>query len=173
MTRPGLRPAVFFDRDGVINQDRGYVGDASRFAFLPGAIGAVKAANRHGALAFLVTNQSGVARGYYTEADLATLHRHMIREMARDGAHFDAIRYCPHLSDAPVPAYRCDCACRKPKPGMILDLLACWPADPARSVLIGDKPSDVEAARAAGIRGVLYRGESLGDLVEALLGEMP
>ena len=159
----GRRPAVFFDRAGVINVDRGYVGELSRFAFLPGAAAGVRAANHRGALAFLVTNQSGVARGFYAEADVARLHRHMAEEMGRAGAHLDDIRVCPHLPDAPGAAYRLDCACRKPKPGMILDLLRCWPVDRARSVMIGDKESDMEAARAAGIRGLLSRGGALAE----------
>jgi D-glycero-D-manno-heptose 1,7-bisphosphate phosphatase len=163
------RPAIFFDRDGVINADLGYVGQLSRFMFLPGAIAGVRAANAAGALAFLVTNQSGVARGYYTEADVAVLHRHMAELMTGEGAYFDDIRYCPHLPDAVVAAYRLDCPCRKPKPGMILDLLAHWRVDPARSAMIGDKPSDMEAARAAGIKGLLYTGGDLaGYVAEAL-----
>ena len=165
----GRRPAVFFDRDGVINADLGYVGDASRFALLPGAAEGVRAAAEAGALCFLVTNQSGVARGFYTEANVRALHRHMAEALARDGARFDDIRYCPHLPAAPVAAYRLDCACRKPRPGMILDLMARWPVDPARSVLIGDKPSDVAAARAAGIRGVLHAGGPLAETVGAAL----
>nr|WP_237478290.1 HAD family hydrolase [Lichenibacterium sp. 6Y81] len=168
MTEP-LRPAVFFDRDGVINADLGYVGDASRFALLPGAAAGVRAAAEAGALCFLVTNQSGVARGFYAEADVLALHRHMADLLAREGARFDDIRHCPHLPDAPLAAYRLRCACRKPEPGMILDLMARWPVDRARSALIGDKPSDMEAARAAGIRGVLYAGGPLADAVRAAL----
>ena len=170
--RPGEpKPAVFFDRDGVINQDRGYVGDISRFAFLPGAIAGVKAANDRGALAFLVTNQSGVARGFYTERDVADLHRHMTQEMRRQGAHFDDIRTCPHLSDGVVAAYRLACRCRKPEPGMLLDLTRDWTVDRTRSVMIGDKESDMQAARAAGLAGVLYRDGPLADVViDALAG---
>lgn len=163
----GLRPAVFFDRDGVINRDDGYVGDPSRFVFLPGAIAGVRAANLRGALAFLVTNQSGVARGRYAERDVVHLHAWMADEMAREGAHFDDIRYCPHLPSGAVEAYRRDCDCRKPRPGMILDLMARWPVDPRRSVLIGDRPSDLAAARAAGIQGRLYGGGPLADDVAA------
>ncbi len=170
MTGP-LRPAVFFDRDGVINADLGYVGDASRFALLPGAAQGVRAAAVAGALCFLVTNQSGVARGFYTEADVLALHRHMAEALAREGARFDDIRYCPHLPEAPLAPYRLECACRKPKPGMILDLMARWPVDPARSALIGDKPSDMAAARAAGIRGILYTGGPLADTVRTALAE--
>lgn len=164
-----LRPAVFFDRDGVINADLGYVGDASRFALLPGAAEGLRAAAGAGALCFLVTNQSGVARGFYTEEDVRALHAHMAEMLARNGARFDDIRHCPHLPEAPLAAYRLNCACRKPKPGMILDLMARWPVDPARSVLIGDKPSDIAAARAAGIRGVLYAGGPLAEAVRAAL----
>ena len=163
------RPAVFFDRDGVINADHGYVGDASRFVFLPDAIAGVKAANDGGALAFLVTNQSGVARGYYTEQDVVDLHRHMAREMRRHGAHFDDIRMCPHLPDGAVAAYRQVCRCRKPEPGMLLDIMRHWPVERTRSVMIGDKASDLEAARAAGLTGMLYRGGQLADLVTASL----
>ena len=166
-------PAVFFDRDGVINADLGYVGDVSRFAFLPDAIAGVKAANDRGALAFLVTNQSGVARGYYTEQDVAALHRHMTGEMRRHGAHFDDIRTCPHLPDGAVAAYRLACRCRKPEPGMLVDLLQHWPIDRTRSVMIGDKESDMQAAGAAGVIGVLYEGGSLADLVVASLTPDP
>jgi len=164
-----LRPAVFFDRDGVINADHGYVGDPSRFVLLPGAAAGVRAVNAAGWRAFLVTNQSGVARGYYTEADVAALHRHMAGLLAREGARFDDIRHCPHLPDAPVAAFRRACACRKPRPGMILDLMAQWRVDPARSVMVGDKTSDVAAAEAAGIRGMLYRGEPLAELLADVL----
>ncbi len=163
------RPAVFFDRDGVINADHGYVGDVSRFAFLPDAIAGVKAANDRGALTFLVTNQSGVARGYYTEQDVVDLHRHMSLEMRRHGAHFDDIRTCPHLPDGAVAAYRLACQCRKPAPGMLLDLMQHWPIERKRSVMIGDKESDLEAARAAGVSGRLYQGGRLADLVIASL----
>ena len=163
------RPAVFFDRDGVINADHGYVGDLSRFAFLPDAIAGVKAANDQGALAFLVTNQSGVARGYYTEQDVADLHHQMSREMRRHGAHFDDIRICPHLPDGIVAAYRRACHCRKPAPGMLLDIMQHWPIERTRSVMIGDKESDLEAARAAGVSGTLYQGGRLADLVIASL----
>ena len=163
------RQAVFFDRDGVINADYGYVGDVSRFVFLPDAIAGVKIANDRGALAFLVTNQSGVARGYYTEQDVARLHHHMAQEMRRHGAHFDDVRVCPHLPDGIVAAYRLACPCRKPKPGMLLDIMRHWPVERARSVMIGDKESDLEAAQSAGLTGMLYRGGLLTDLVIASL----
>ena len=166
-----VRPAIFFDRDGVINADHGYVGDVSRFVFLPDAIAGVKAANDRGVLTFLVTNQSGVARGYYSEQDVAVLHRHMTDEMRRHGAHFDDIRACPHLPDGVVAAYRLACRCRKPEPGMFLDLMQHWPIDRTRSTMIGDKESDMQAARAAGLTGMLYEGGRLADLVIASLAQ--
>ena len=164
------RPAVFFDRDGVLNHDHGYVGDRTRFEWIEGAKDGVRAVNTRGALAFLVTNQSGVARGFYDEASVRRLHQAIEAELRDAGAHLDEIIYCPHLADASVAAYRKDCGCRKPKPGMILALMERWPVDRDRSVMIGDKESDLEAARAAGIRGVLYRGGPLADIVAQALG---
>ena len=163
------RPAVFLDRDGVLNRDHGYVGDAARFDWLPGAMEGVRTANQRGALVFIVTNQSGVARGYYSEAAVFALHRHIDAELGTIGAWIDDLRFCPHLPDAPVEAYRLACPCRKPRPGMILDLMRVWPVDRARSVLIGDKASDMEAARGAGIRGILYGGEPLSKIVAQAL----
>ena len=172
MTTSGgdLRPAVFFDRDGVLNRDLGYVGDRARFRWIDGAIEGIRAANMLGALAFVVTNQSGVARGLYDEAAVLALHETMQADLLAQGARLDDIRYCPHLPDATVAAYRQTCPCRKPAPGMILDLINRWPVDPARSLLIGDKESDMEAARRAGIRGVLYRGGPLAEVVAGGLG---
>ena len=160
-----IRPAVFLDRDGVLNCDLGYVGERARFEWLPGAQDGIRTANRRGALVFVVTNQSGVARGFYDEAAVVRLHAELARDLEHVGAHVDDIRYCPHLPDAPLAAYRLSCGCRKPEPGMILALMRSWPVDPARSVLIGDKPSDMQAAERAGIRGILYRGELLADLI--------
>ncbi len=173
LTSAAPRPAVFFDRDGVLNHDHGYIGTRERFDWIEGAIDAVKTANARGALAFMVTNQSGVARGYFPENAVVALYAAMEADLAAQGAWLDDWRYCPHLPDAPLAEYRLDCGCRKPKPGMILDLLRCWPADPARSVLIGDKTSDMEAAKGAGIRGLLYKGGPLIELVDGFLDGLP
>jgi len=163
------RPALFLDRDGVLNEDRGYVSRWEDFRWISGARAAVAAFNRAGWLVIVVTNQSGVGRGYYTEAAMHALHAKMSAELAEAGAHVDAVYYAPHHPDAPLDAYRHpDPPDRKPNPGMILRALAEWPIDRAASLLVGDKPSDLEAALRAGIRGVLFPG---GDLAEFLAAE--
>ncbi len=147
------RGAVFLDRDGVLNEDRGHVGEIERFHWLPGAREGIKAINDRNLFAFVVTNQAGVARGFYDEASVARLHAHMQAELRMIGAHIDAFRYCPFHPEGVVAAYRKASDWRKPAPGMILDLLATWPVNEGASLMIGDRDGDVEAARAAGIDG--------------------
>jgi D-glycero-D-manno-heptose 1,7-bisphosphate phosphatase len=164
-----LRPALFLDRDGVLNEDQGYVHRWADFRWIAGAREAVAAFNRAGWLVILVTNQSGVGRGYYTEDDMNALHAQMNAALAEAGAHVDAIYFCPDHPQAPLERYRHpDPPNRKPNPGMILQALRDWPIDPDRSLLIGDKPSDLEAALRAGVRGVLFGG---GDLLQFLRDE--
>jgi D-glycero-D-manno-heptose 1,7-bisphosphate phosphatase len=168
-SHPSLRPAIFLDRDGVLNEDQGYVHRWEDFRWIPGAREAVAAFNRAGWLAIVVTNQSGVGRGYYTEADMHALHAHMAEELALAGARIDAFYFCPHHPDAPDLAYRHpDPPDRKPNPGMILRALAEWPIDRARSILVGDKDSDMEAAQRAGVRSLHFQG---GDLAAFLASE--
>lgn len=163
------RPALFLDRDGVLNEDHGYVSRWEDFRWIAGAREAVAAFNRAGWLVIVVTNQSGVGRGFYTEDDMHALHGRMAQDLAAVGGHIDAFYFAPHHPEAADDAYRHpDPPDRKPNPGMILRALAEWPIDRARSILVGDKPSDLEAALRAGIRGVLFEG---GDLSAFLAKE--
>jgi len=155
------RPAVFFDRDGTLTVDSGYTHRPQDLLFVPGAVAAVKRVNDLGYYAFLVTNQSGVARGYFTEDDVRAFHGHLQRELSTAGARLDDIRYCPYLEGGPIPAYARHSDWRKPEPGMLLDLMRAWPVEAAQSLVVGDKDIDVQAAAAAGLRGLLFPG---GDL---------
>ena len=155
------KPAVFFDRDGVLNVDKGYVFRWEDVQWIPGAIETIRYFNEHGCLTFVVTNQSGVARGYYTEEDIRILHRSIELELARNGAHIDHFYYCPHHPEGTAPEYKQNCMCRKPLPGMIHQAFTDWPIDKEASFLIGDKQSDILAAEAAGIEGYLFTGGNL------------
>ncbi|WP_158671798.1 HAD-IIIA family hydrolase [Bradyrhizobium guangdongense] len=163
------RPAVFFDRDGVLNHDSGYTFESHKLEWIEGAREAVKAVNDAGYFAFVITNQSGVARGYYEEHHVVALHRWMAGQMALIGAHVDAFEYCPDHPDGTVARYCRTSDRRKPAPGMIADLAQRFPVDMTRSMVIGDKPSDIEAARAAGLPGHLFEGGNLESFVRQRL----
>jgi D-glycero-D-manno-heptose 1,7-bisphosphate phosphatase len=143
--------AVFLDRDGVINVERAYVHQVADFAFIAGSVPALVRLRAAGWKLVVVTNQSGIARGYYSEAQYQALTAHMQQQLAQAGAPLDAVLHCPHLPDAEVPAYRRACNCRKPAPGMVLQAAHALSIDLARSVLVGDKLSDIQAGRAAGV----------------------
>jgi len=155
------RDAVLLDRDGVINRDDGWVGTRDRFVWLPGVREAIRALVEAGRHVFMVTNQSGVARGLYTEADLHALTAWMTEEIRMAGGTLDDWRYCPYHPEAALEGYRRTSDWRKPGPGMILDLMKAWELDPVRCLLIGDQPCDIAAARAAGIEGRLVGPDGL------------
>jgi D-glycero-D-manno-heptose 1,7-bisphosphate phosphatase len=166
------KPAAFFDRDGVINLDHGYVATPERFELVDGAARAIKLCREAGYLIFVVTNQAGVAHGLFEEAAVDALHRHMKEILAAEGAMVDDLRYCPHHPKAKRTAYRKICSWRKPGAGMILDLAKSWPVDFAHSFLIGDKASDMEAAMAAGLRGFLFEQGPLDLFAADVISQM-
>jgi len=164
------RSAVFFDRDGVLNIDKAYVHKVEDFEWVAGAREAIKLCNDRGYLTFVVTNQAGVARGYYGVEAVHTLHDWMSANLAEAGAHIDEFQYCPFHEEGVVAEWRRASDRRKPAPGMILDCLKGWPVRKESSLLVGDMPHDVQAATAAGITGHLFKGGNLLSFIQLLLG---
>lgn len=145
------RKAAFLDRDGVINRDRAYVSRWEDFEFVPGAVDAMRRLKTAGYALVVVTNQSGIARGYYSEAQYQALTAAMQQALLDAGVAVDAVYHCPHHPKGKVAELAIDCDCRKPAPGMILRAAKELNLSLADSILVGDKPSDIEAARAAGV----------------------
>ena len=145
------RRAVFIDRDGTISEEVGYINHPSRFRVFPFSAAAVKLLNQSGWLAIVITNQAGVARGYFSEEMIQTVHDRLQRGLESHGARLDAIYYCAHHPSVGQPPYRLDCDCRKPKPGLISRAVEKFDIDRASSWMVGDRYSDIELARNAGI----------------------
>ncbi|MGH9944315.1 MAG: D-glycero-alpha-D-manno-heptose-1,7-bisphosphate 7-phosphatase [Pyrinomonadaceae bacterium] len=149
------RRAVFIDRDGTISEEVGYVNHPSRYKVFPYAAEAVRLLNEAGWLAILVTNQAGVARGYFAEELVGEVHRALSDELARGGARLDAVYYCPHHPTVGEVPYRLDCDCRKPRPGLIRRAATEFDVDLGASWMVGDRYGDTELARNAGLRAAL------------------
>jgi D-glycero-D-manno-heptose 1,7-bisphosphate phosphatase len=159
-TEPGTltsRRAVFLDRDGTIIEEVGYLDRAERVEFYPWTIDAIRAFNRAGLVVVMISNQSGIARGFFTEAVVDDVHAHMAAMLAEGGARIDAYYYCPHHPDGKVTAYARPCDCRKPGRGLVDRAVRELGVDPARSFVVGDRWVDVALARAIGAGGVLVR----------------
>jgi D-glycero-D-manno-heptose 1,7-bisphosphate phosphatase len=161
-----LRAAVFIDRDGTLAHEVGYVNDVSRFRLFPWSIEAVRLINRSGYLAVMVTNQAGVARGYFAEPAVREVHERLQAALADGAARLDGIYYCPHHPDAGEPPYRQDCDCRKPRPGLLTRAASDLGIDLARSWVVGDRQGDLQVAWAVGARAAMVKtGYGRGELL--------
>ncbi len=159
------RPAVFLDRDGTINEQMGYINHESRFILLPGVAEAIRLLNRNGYAGIVVSNQSGVGRGYFPVELVYRIHENMKSALRQQGAFLDAIYFCPHYPGGSVPEYSQFCTCRKPGTGLIDQALKDFAIERADSFVIGDRCSDIKMAHQAGMRGILVKtGYGRGDL---------
>jgi D-glycero-D-manno-heptose 1,7-bisphosphate phosphatase len=167
------KPAVFVDRDGTMNEQMGYINHVSRFKMIPGVPQAIRMLNRHGFLVLVVSNQSGVARGYYPLDLVETIHRLMVSRIKEKKGIIDGIFFCPHHPAGSVPEFSRDCDCRKPKTGLIEQAAKSFEIDLPRSFVVGDMCSDIELAHRAGLKGVLVKtGYGLGE-IEYILPQKP
>lgn len=154
---------MLLDRDGVINVDHGYVSRPEEFEFVPGVLEFLHAAQAHGFLLVVVTNQSGIARGYFNQRQYTALQEHMCARLSAEGIDLAAVYVCPHHPDGSVPEFTIDCDCRKPKPGLILRAARDLHLDLKRSILVGDKESDIEAAHKADVGKAFLLDRSTSD----------
>lgn len=159
------KKAVFFDRDGTLNVDMDYLYKLEELRWMPHAREALAFLSQRGYLLFVITNQSGIARGYYTIEQMQELHHQMTLEAAAYGAKLEKFYYCPHHKEGKIKEYAIDCDCRKPKPGMLLQCFKEYDIDISQSFFVGDSKRDVECAQAVGMKGYLYQGGSLRDFV--------
>ncbi len=159
-----MRPGIFLDRDGTINEQMGYINHIDRFQMLPQSARAIRLLNDRNIPVVVVTNQSGLARGYFPESLLVAVHVKMERELADAGAHVDGIYICPHHPEAKEEKFRLNCDCRKPKNGLFLAAARDLDLDLSKSYVVGDRWSDLKAAAACQARGILVlTGYGRGD----------
>lgn len=164
-----LRPALFLDRDGVINVDHGYVGDRSRFEFVPGIFALVRRARALGYLPVVVTNQSGIARGLFSEEDFKKLTSWMCSRFEEEGAPLESVYHCPYHPEAKIERWRANHEWRKPRPGMLLAAANDLSLNLQASAIIGDKLSDMDAGRSAGLKRLLLLSEPTECSVDAVI----
>lgn len=161
-----MNKAIFLDRDGTINVEKHYLYKIEDFEFLPGVVDALRELQRAGYLLIIITNQSGIGRGYYTEEDFQKLNDWMVSTLKEQGVTIADVYYCPHLPDAQVPAYRKECCCRKPKLGMYEQAIIDYDIDLSRSYAIGDKIRDCAICQSTPCKGFLIENNEKPDIVE-------
>ncbi len=161
------KPIAFLDRDGVLNKDLGYVCTPERFQLTDGAPEAIRRLNEQGYRVVVVTNQSGIARGYYSQQEFERFMEWVVARLAKSGARLDAYYYCPHHPTEGIGPLKTVCRCRKPQPGMLEQALRDFPTRVEASFLIGDRANDLVAAERAGLRGILF--DSSGNLEETVI----
>ncbi len=161
-----MNKAIFLDRDGTINVEKYYLYKIEDFEFLPGVVEALKKLQDAGYLLIIITNQSGIGRGYYTENDFKKLNDWMVLTLKEQGVTISAVYYCPHLSDANILKYRVDCECRKPKLGMYQQAIKDFDVDLSRSFAIGDKIRDCAICEQTECRGFLISNNENCDIIE-------
>jgi D-glycero-D-manno-heptose 1,7-bisphosphate phosphatase len=165
------KPAVFIDRDGTVNEQMGYINHISRFVLLPGTAEALKILNRHDFLAIVISNQSGVARGYFPIDLVERIHSYMRELLQKKGAVIDGIYFCPHYKGGVVPEFSISCSCRKPKTGLIEMARENFDIDMSNSYVVGDRCSDIDMAYRSNLKGVLVTtGYGLGEIDYVLPG---
>lgn len=173
----GMRQAaVFLDRDGTINEEVGYVDRLEKLTLIPGAAGAIRLLNRRGIKAVVVTNQSGVARGFFDESFVAALHDRLKGLLGEQGAFLDGVYYCPHHPREGRGPYLRTCECRKPAPGLVMRAQEKLDLDLARSYMVGDTLNDIEAGMRAGVKGILVRtghGEKAAEMLNGHDPDLP
>ena len=170
-----MRKAVFLDRDGVLNKDPPhYAHRLDQLELIPRSGTAVKILNEHGYLVIIISNQSGVARGYYTEKEVSVFNNALLMKIREFGGEVDAIYYCPHHPDSNIEKYKIECYCRKPNPGMLLNAAKEHDIDLGKSYVIGDKWSDIEAGKNAGCQAILVlTGHGTGELSKMKIDNCP
>lgn len=156
-----MKKAVFLDRDGTINVEKNYLYKAEEFEFLPGAIEGMQKLLKAGYLLIIITNQSGIARGYYTESQYKALEKWMLQQLELNGVQITDVYYCPHLENAPVKAYAVTCNCRKPKLGLFEKAIKEYEIDVEHSVAIGDKMRDLEICKHYPVKGFLVYAKEM------------
>lgn len=150
-----IKKAVFIDRDGTINVDKGYINHEDLFELIPSVAQAIRQLNKNNFLVFIVSNQSGLARGFFSQEVLDKVHQRMNRLLSQKNAHYDALYYCPHHPDGMIEEFRKDCDCRKPKTGLFKKALKDFEFDIKSSFMVGDKPSDIEFGKRCGLKTIM------------------